>query len=92
MENLFLKLHKVNKAAPTPLYYQVTESLQKLMEEQKIKPETKLPSEESLARYFGVSRPTISNAIDLLIKKSLVYRDRGKGTFVQDKKIHTCFL
>jgi GntR family transcriptional regulator len=87
MEDFFLKLEKVNEAAPTPLYYQVAESIQKLIGEEKIKPESKLPSEESLARYFEVSRPTISNAVDLLIKKSLVYRDRGKGTFVRDKKI-----
>jgi GntR family transcriptional regulator len=92
MENSFLKLEKVNEVSPTPLYYQVAESIQKLIEEEKIEPGTKLPSEESLARYFGVSRPTISNAIDLLIKKSLVYRDRGKGTFVQDKKIQLPLL
>jgi len=86
MKNLLFKLEKVNEAIPTPFYYQIAESLQKLIEE-KIKPGAKLPSEESLAQYFGVSRPTISKAIDLLIKKSLVYRDRGKGTFVRDRKI-----
>lgn len=87
MYNLLRKLGKVNETAPVPLYYQVAELLEKLMEQEKVKPGTKLPSEESLAQHFGVSRPTISNAIDLLIKKSLVWRDRTKGTFVQDRKI-----
>lgn len=87
MEDVFLKLERVNESALIPLYYQVSESIHKLIEGEKIRPGTKLPSEESLAQYFGVSRPTISNAIDLLIKRSLVYRDKRKGTFVQDKKI-----
>jgi len=81
-----LELQKVDETKPVPLYYQVTELLEELIKEGKIKPGTKLPPEESLAAHFGVSRPTINKALGLLIRKSLVYRDRGKGTFVSEKK------
>lgn len=87
MDDVFLALRKVNENVPMPLYYQISESLGNLIEKKKVKSGTKLPSEESLAQYFGASRPTVSKAIDLLVKKSLVYRDRRKGAFVQDTKI-----
>ncbi len=87
MEGVFFKLEKINESAVIPFYYQISELIHKLIEKEKIKPGTKLPSEESLARLFGVSRPTMSKAVDILIKRSLVYRDKRKGTFVQDKKI-----
>ena len=87
MKELLKKLDTISKSDPVSLYYQVADSIQKLIESQELKPNTKLPPEDTLARYFGVSRPTISGAIDFLIKKSLVYRERGKGTFVKGKDI-----
>jgi GntR family transcriptional regulator len=87
MKELLKKLDTISKSDPVSLYYQVADSIQKLIESQDLKPNTKLPPEDTLAKYFGVSRPTISGAIDFLIKKSLVYRERGKGTFVKGKDI-----
>ena len=40
-----------------------------------------LPSEESLVRKFNVSRITVVKAMDELVKRGLVYRRRGAGTF-----------
>ena len=87
MENLFRELEGVNHSDPVPLYYQIAEALRRLIEKKKIESGAKLPSEEFLAQYFGASRPTVSKAIDLLVKEWLVYRDKRKGTFVQDRKI-----
>lgn len=92
MQNFLAKLEKINKASSTPLYHQISTSLEKMIEGEKIEPGTKLPSEESLARYFGVNRITLGNAIDLLAKKSLVYKERGKGTFICERKVQLALV
>ncbi|RXT30673.1 GntR family transcriptional regulator [Lacticaseibacillus chiayiensis] len=42
----------------------------------------RLPSEYDLAKEFGVSRLTVRKAIDLLIRKQLLVKSPGKGTYV----------
>lgn len=87
MINILKLLQKINETSPTPLYYQVAESIQNIIKINDIKSGTKLPSEEMLALHFGVSRPTIKKALEVLIKKSLLYRDKRKGTFIREKEI-----
>ena len=41
-----------------------------------------LPSEEEISAYFGVSRPTVRQAMSTLQNSGLVTRSRGKGTSV----------
>jgi DNA-binding GntR family transcriptional regulator len=45
-------------------------------------PGQKLPSEITLADQFGISRNTIREAINSLIEKGFLFRQRGIGTFV----------
>jgi GntR family transcriptional regulator len=45
-----------------------------------------LPSERVLARRYGVARATVTQAIDGLASKGLVYRVHGSGTFVAEPK------
>lgn len=40
-----------------------------------------LPSEQALMRRFGVSRITAKRAMDELVRRGLVWRRRGSGTF-----------
>ncbi|MHC5268294.1 GntR family transcriptional regulator, LSA1692 subfamily [Enterococcus sp. LJL98] len=42
----------------------------------------KLPSEYDLAKEFAVSRLTIRKAIDELIQKNILYKLKGKGSYV----------
>lgn len=82
-----LEFQKVDKNKIIPLYYQISQILEKMITKGKIKPGEKLPSEEVLANEFEVSRPTVNKAISLLIRKSLVFQERGKGTFVREKEV-----
>ncbi len=50
-------------------------------------PNSLLPTEQQLAKRFGVSRITIRGALDLLEKSGLVSRLRGRGTTVSPPKI-----
>ena len=45
-----------------------------------------LPSERGLARRYGVARATVSQAVEALAAKGLVYRVHGSGTFVAEPK------
>ncbi len=45
----------------------------------------KLPSEPSLCRLFGVSRPVIREALARLRAEGMVVSRQGAGTFVQEK-------
>lgn len=41
-----------------------------------------LPSEPDLAEWYGVSRTTVRSAIDLLVRKGMLEKRIGKGTYV----------
>jgi GntR family transcriptional regulator len=45
-----------------------------------------LPSERLLAERYGVARATVTQAIDGLVARGLVYRVHGSGTFVAEPK------
>jgi GntR family transcriptional regulator len=49
-------------------------------------PGAPLPSERGLARRYGVARATVTQAVDALASKGLVYRVHGSGTFVAEPK------
>ena len=71
---------KVDKNRVLPLYYQVSEFIEELIKKGEILPAERMLSEEVLAERFGVSRPTINKAIAILLRKSVLTRERGKGT------------
>jgi GntR family transcriptional regulator len=49
-------------------------------------PGTALPSERVLAERYGVARATVSQAVEGLAVKGLLYRVHGSGTFVAEPK------
>jgi GntR family transcriptional regulator len=46
------------------------------------RPGLKIPSENTLAADYGIGRPTVRQATDLLIRRGVLIRKRGSGTFV----------
>ncbi len=47
-------------------------------------PGTKIPSETRLAARYGIGRPTARQATELLVRKRMLIRRRGSGTFVRE--------
>jgi GntR family transcriptional regulator len=43
-----------------------------------------VPTEDELGKMFQVSRPTVRQALQILEKDKLIYREAGRGTFVND--------
>jgi len=51
-----------------------------------LKPGALLPSERLLAERYGVARATVTQAVEGLVSRGLVYRVHGSGTFVAEPK------
>lgn len=66
-----------------PLYIQIAENLKDNIRIGKWKEGEKIPSEKELCEIYNVSRITVRNAIEELVKENYLYRERGRGTFVK---------
>lgn len=67
-----------------PLFLQIRAYLLELIAQNKSIPHYKLPSENQLAIKFGASRISSKHAFDTLEKEGLIYRQRGRGTFIAE--------
>ncbi|MFQ5730071.1 MAG: GntR family transcriptional regulator [Waddliaceae bacterium] len=65
-----------------PYYYQIANLLRRKIEDGEFGAGDKIPKETELAEAFGVSRVPIRQALALLVQDGLLYRQRGRGTFV----------
>lgn len=72
-----------------PRYAEIAETLEN--EIQVLSPNCLLPTEDQMARRFGVSRITVRSALELLENSGLISRMRGRGTIVSPKKIVRTF-
>lgn len=64
------------------IYQNIAAKIQRLIGEGLLQPGDKLPSMKELAKEFGVSRPTIREALSSLQAMGLVELRQGDGTFV----------
>lgn len=67
-----------------PLYEQIYESLKQDIKSAKYKVGDQVPSEKELSTYYNVSTITTKKALEKLANEGLVYRKRGRGTFVAE--------
>ena len=74
----------LKKRRNIPLHHQVFLVLQDRIAERRYAPGEALPSEEDLAKLFGVSRVTIRAALETLNTLGLIERRQGAGTFVRE--------
>lgn len=79
-------MKKVDKSSPIPLYYQLKTIILELIENEEYKAGDPIPTEREFCDIHSISRMTVSKTINSLINEGLLYRERGKGTFVVHKK------
>ncbi len=72
----------VNRSSPVPLYFQVAEQLEQAIRDGSIVAGERISNEVALAQELGLSRPTMRQAIQVLVDKGLLVRKRGVGTQV----------
>lgn len=69
---------------PMPFYFQIKSILRARILSNKLKAGDLVPSEIDLSQEYNVSRGTVRQALLELINEGLIYRIRGKGTFVSE--------
>jgi len=73
---------QLNHTSPTPLYYQLRQQIRNQIMDGTLPYGSLLPSEPKLASELQLSRATIKQAYDGLVKEGLVTRKQGRGTYV----------
>ncbi len=67
----------MNYRPRTPRYLQIADALRRDLRGEG----ERIASEHQLCARFGVSRPTIRQALDVLVQEGRLYRHAGRGTF-----------
>lgn len=76
----------INKYSDVPIYSQLKNLIIKKIESGDYPEESKIPSEQELCEKYNISRPTVRQAISELTNNGILYKVKGKGTFVSKSK------
>jgi len=79
------KMRRLNPNAPIPLYHQLADIILSRIHSGEYPAGFRIPSEHALAREYGIGRPTVRQATELLVRKEFLIRRRGAGTYVREK-------
>lgn len=78
---------QIDRSSPVPLYFQVAQRLEHMIESGELPTGMRLDNEIDLADQLGLSRPTMRRAIAYLVDRGLVIRKRGLGTQIAHAKV-----
>ncbi|HEX3969348.1 MAG TPA: GntR family transcriptional regulator [Edaphobacter sp.] len=82
-----LQFEPLDKTSFTPLYFQIQSHLLKMIQSGQLRAGDPVPSEEELARVYGVSRMTTRQALQSLKSQGYADGQKGRGTFVTQPKV-----
>lgn len=77
----------LDKQSPIPMYVQIEDYLKNQILQGDFVIGVAIPSERELTDTFGVSRMTVRQSITNLVNEGLLYREKGRGTYVATPKI-----
>jgi GntR family transcriptional regulator of arabinose operon len=75
---------QLNKESPIPLHVQLLNELRRAILAGELQPHTRVPSEPELLETLNISRTTIRQAWQAAEDEGLLYRVRGKGTYIAE--------
>lgn len=78
---------EIDRSSPVPYYHQLRELLQAWIEENSVVPHIRIPSEAELGERFGVSRTVVRHTLLELERNGVIYRVKGRGSFVAQPKL-----
>lgn len=79
-------IHLINKFSNVPLYSQLKTIIIDKIKSGEFAEESQIPSEQEICEKYGISRPTVRQAITELTNSGYLYKEKGKGTFVSKSK------
>ena len=77
----------VDKKSPIPVYYQLKNIILKKIQSGEYAEGSLIPSERDLGESLDISRMTVRQALNQLVAEGVLYREKGRGTFVSRSKI-----
>lgn len=77
----------VDKKSPIPVYYQLKNIVLKKIQSGEFAEGSLIPSERDLGESLEISRMTVRQALNQLVAEGVLYREKGRGTFVSKSKI-----
>lgn len=75
----------LNKNSPIPLYHQLAELIAADIRAGIYTAGDRIPSEHQLVAAHGIGRPTVRQALDSLVRRGVLARRRGSGTYVAEQ-------
>ncbi len=75
-------MNQINRNLKIPYYQQLYEILRNRIIHSEWKPGDLIPAEPELIATYKVSRNTVRDVMDKLVNEGLIYRERGRGSFV----------
>lgn len=75
-------MERINRRSKLPYYQQLYEILRAEISRGAWKPGELIPGESELIKTFKVSRITVRQVLGMLAREGVIYRERGRGTFV----------
>ncbi|CAI6084884.1 GntR family transcriptional regulator [Cohnella sp. JJ-181] len=82
-------LDAIDRTSPIPLVHQLTQILREQIASGAFPPQSLFPTEEQLTNKYGVSRTTVRLALSSLVNEGIIYREQGRGTFVNAAPLTT---
>lgn len=83
---------EIQKDGPLPLYYQIKQMVLEAIQKGELSPGALVPGEMEFCQRYGISRPTVRQAMSELVAEGYLERQKGRGTFVARPKIDARFL
>lgn len=77
----------VDKKSSTPLYIQIQNQIMDAIRTGEYQPGAQVPSELEISAQYSVSRMTARKALDNLVTRGMLYRRKGKGTYVAESVV-----
>jgi GntR family transcriptional regulator len=82
----------IRRDVPIPYYYQLMQLVREDILSGALAADTVIPSEHNLCAAYGVSRTVVRQALGELVSEGLLYRVKGKGTYVARRKLEEKFI
>lgn len=83
---------QIDRSSPIPLYHQLEYLLRREIEVGRYRPGDTLPSEGEICARYEVSRSVVRQTLANLAHAGLIRTERGRGSFVAEKKLHERFV
>ncbi len=77
----------IDRHGSLPRYYQLKEIIREKVRSGAWPPGEPIPSERELSEQYGISRMTVRQSVSELVNEGLLFREQGRGTFVDRPKI-----